>query len=81
LQFVTPKANGLAGVGEVRFKVSTTRRELCAGRELAYGVYRFPRPPARETLIKVREAFEREIMKPTSAHLGKFARRRGPAAE
>jgi hypothetical protein len=34
----------------------------------------------RETLIAIREAFEREIDKPTSAHLGAFVKGKGPAA-
>ena len=34
----------------------------------------------RETLIMIREAFEREIEKPTSAHAGKFTKGSDPAA-
>ena len=35
----------------------------------------------RETLIMIREAFEREIEEPTSAHTGEFTKGGGPAAE
>ena len=49
-------------------------RHLANAHEAEYG-----RDP-RETLIMVREAFEREIEKPTSAHTGEFTKGGGAAA-
>jgi hypothetical protein len=50
-------------------------RHIANAHEEEYG-----RDP-RETLVMIRDAFEREIEKPTSAHIGKFTKRRGAAAE
>ena len=49
-------------------------RHIASAHESKYG-----RDP-RETLQIVRDAFEREILKPTSTHSGKFPKR-GPAPE
>lgn len=50
-------------------------RHIANAHEAEYG-----RDP-RETLITIREAFEREIEKPTSAHKGAFVKGGRPAAE
>lgn len=49
-------------------------RHVANAHEAEYG-----RDP-RETLIAIREAFEREIEKPTSPHTGAFVKGRGKAA-
>ena len=49
-------------------------RHLANAHEEAYG-----RDP-RETLVMTCKAFEREIGKPTSAHIGEFTKGSGPAA-
>ena len=49
-------------------------RHIASAHEAAYG-----RDP-RETLIAIRESFEREIEKPTSAHTGAFMKDGGLAA-
>jgi len=49
-------------------------RHVANAHETEYG-----RDP-RETLQLIREAFEREILKPTSSHSGRFVKNRDPNA-